>query len=78
MFVYDYPINQAALAKIRQDLPPVAERFEVYYKGVELANGFHELNNPEEQRARFEQDNIIRVRHGKKPLPIDLEFLKAL
>ena len=54
--LHDYPASQAALARIRPGNPPVAERFEVYLEGMELANGFHELGNAAEQRARFERD----------------------
>ena len=49
IMIYDYPASQAALAKIRHDDYPIAERFEVYYKGLELANGFHELNDHKSQ-----------------------------
>jgi elongation factor P--(R)-beta-lysine ligase len=74
-----YPASQAALAKKRWvDSEQVAERFEVYFKGVELANGYHELTDPVEQRHRFEEANQMRVKLGKKPLPIDERFLKAL
>ncbi|MGE5623957.1 MAG: EF-P lysine aminoacylase EpmA, partial [Bacillota bacterium] len=53
-FIYDYPASQAALARIRPGDPPVAERFEAFLGGVELANGFHELSDAAEQRRRFE------------------------
>ena len=55
-FIYDFPITQAALARIRQDNTPVAERFEIYFKGMELANGFHELTDAKEQEQRFIKD----------------------
>ena len=55
--VYDYPASQCALAKIRDGDPPVAERFELYLGVHELANGYHELTDAVEQRARFERDN---------------------
>lgn len=71
-----YPSTQAALAKTLPD--GTAERFEVYYKGVELANGYHELCDPEEQEGRFHKSNEERARLGKKELPLDTEFLKAL
>jgi elongation factor P--(R)-beta-lysine ligase len=74
-----YPASQAALAKTRHfGEEAVAERFEVYYRGVELCNGYHELTDPVEQRKRFIEANKERVQLGKKPLPIDEEFLKAL
>jgi lysyl-tRNA synthetase class 2 len=75
LFLYDFPVSQAALAKIRHDeIPPVASRFEVYFKGIELANGFHELQNAKEQRKRFEND--LKMRNSK--IPIDEFFLAAL
>jgi len=73
--VTDYPIGQAALAKIKEGY---AERFEIYFDGIELANGYHELTDPIEQSRRFEEANDVRVALGKKPLPIDLDFLKSL
>jgi lysyl-tRNA synthetase class 2 len=75
----DYPASQSALAQtlVRED-EAIAERFEIYFRGVELANGFHELADPDEQRRRFEEDNQERVRLGKNPLPIDEKFLEAL
>ncbi len=77
-FVYDYPASQAALARLRPGPPPVAERFEVYLEGVELANGFHELSDAVEQRARFEADNRRRRAEGLPPMPIDERLLAAL
>ncbi|PWI33138.1 elongation factor P lysine(34) lysyltransferase [Vibrio albus] len=77
-FVYDFPASQAALAKINRGDPRVADRFEVYFKGIELANGFHELDNPDEQLARFEADNRQRVSMGLKPQPIDCHLIEAL
>jgi len=78
VFIYDFPASQAALAKIRQADPPVAERFEVYYKGVELANGFHELSDAKEQHARFLKDLEKRKAAGYPSLPIDKRFLAGL
>ncbi|MDA0128785.1 elongation factor P--(R)-beta-lysine ligase [Vibrio sp. MarTm2] len=77
-FVYDFPASQAALAKINRQDPRVADRFEVYFKGIELANGFHELDNPKEQLKRFEQDNAKRVEMGLEPQPIDHHLIVAL
>jgi elongation factor P--(R)-beta-lysine ligase len=74
-FVYDYPASQAALARIRGD---VASRFEAYLDGVELANGFHELGDATEQRARFLADLRERERRGLPAAPIDERFLAAL
>ncbi len=77
-FVYDFPASQAALAKINAQDSRVADRFEVYYKGIELANGFHELDNPKEQLARFDQDNAKREQMGLQPQPIDFHLIAAL
>lgn len=77
-FVYDYPASQASLARVRNDRFPVAERFELYWGGMELANGFTELQDANEQRWRFEHENQRRIKHGQQPLPIDENFLNAL
>ncbi|MEE4379329.1 MAG: EF-P lysine aminoacylase EpmA, partial [Candidatus Competibacteraceae bacterium] len=77
-FVYDYPASQAALARVRPSNPPVAERFELYLNGIELANGFHELSDAAEQRRRFEADNARRRRDGLAPMPVDERLLAAL
>jgi elongation factor P--(R)-beta-lysine ligase len=75
IIVYDYPASQAALAKISQG---VAERFEVYYQGIELANGFHELTNPTQQAARFAEDIRLRKQKGLPLESADPYLLKAL
>ena len=77
-FVFDFPASQAALAKINPQDPRVADRFEVYFKGIELANGFHELDNPAEQLKRFEEDNLKREEMGLAPQPIDYHLIEAL
>jgi lysyl-tRNA synthetase class 2 len=77
-FVFDYPASQAALARIREGNPPVAERFEVYVEGLELANGFHELADGVEQRRRFEADLEKRRGLGRDSVPIDEYLLGAL
>lgn len=78
-FLYDFSISQAALAKIRwQENPPVASRFEVYFKGVELANGFHELQDANEQRKRFTNELQSRKEMNLPVFPIDENFLAAL
>ena len=76
--VHDFPASQCALAKIRADDPPVAERFELYLGPYELANGYHELIDATEQRARFERDNARRRDRGQRELPIDGRLLAAL
>lgn len=77
-FVYDYPASQAALAQIQASSPPVAERFELFIDGVELANGFHELRDASEQRQRFEQDLVRRKATGQELVKLDVNFLAAL
>ena len=77
-FVLDYPADQAALARVRPGSPPVAERFELFVDGVELANGYHELTDVAEQRRRFEADLAIRARRGLPTPPLDRRFLAAL
>ena len=74
-FIYDYPASQAALAQVRG---PVASRFELYLDGIELANGFHELANADEQRQRFERDLQQRRERGLTTAPLDEHFLTAL
>ena len=77
-FVYDYPVSQAALARVSADDPRVAERFELFFNGLELANGFSELTDAEQQRFRFEQDNEIRRRRELPVHDIDESLLAAL
>ena len=78
LLVYDYPKSQAALARIRHGDVPVAERFEVYLGPVELANGYRELNDAEEQRERFVRDLSRRQKRGASLPPIDERLLAAL
>jgi lysyl-tRNA synthetase class 2 len=77
-FIHDYPATQAALARVKADDPVVAERFELYLDGVELANGFHELSDAAEQRWRFECDLEQRRARGLAALPLDERLLAAL
>lgn len=77
-FVYDYPAKQAALAQIRQDSPPVAERFELYLGRIELANGYQELTAAAEQKQRFEADNTQRQQRGDPTCAVDEYLLSAL
>jgi lysyl-tRNA synthetase class 2 len=77
-FVHRYPVSQAALARIDPDNPQVALRFELYRDGIELANGFEELANAAEQRARFEADRRERLRRGLPAPEIDQALLEAL
>jgi lysyl-tRNA synthetase class 2 len=76
--VYDYPASQAALARIRPEDPPIAERFELYVGQVELANGYQELTNVVEQRQRFEQENRLRRERGQAEARLDENLLSAL
>ena len=76
--IHDYPASQCALAKIRPGEPPLAERFELYLGCYELANGYHELNDATEQRARFEHDNARRRARGQPELPLDENLLAVL
>ena len=77
-FIHDYPASQASLARVRDGDPPLAERFEVFAEGVELANGYHELVDPAEQQRRFETDNETRKSQGLPAVPIDWRLLAAL
>lgn len=77
-FIYDYPAAQAALARIRPGDPPLAERFELYLDGLELANGFCELADAVEQRRRFEQDLAARAARDQPARPLDERLLAAL
>jgi len=73
--ITDFPKEQAALAQIKNG---VAERFELYFDGIELGNGYHELTDPVEQKERLERSNKERVSLGKEPLLIDPEFIRSL
>ena len=77
-FVYDYPAEQAALARVRQDSPPVAERFELYLGRTELANGYQELTDATEQKRRFEEENEMRAQRGLDVYRIDERLVAAL
>ncbi len=78
VFVHDFPAGQAAMAHIRRHPTAVAERFELLVDGVEVANGYHELSDPAEQRARFEKDLLTRRRLGATAPAIDERLLAAL
>jgi len=77
-FIYDFPVAQASLAKKSIDDPRVAQRFECYFKGIELVNGFNELTDADEQVARFEDDNKKRLEQDLPAKPIDTNFIAAL
>ena len=77
-FLTEYPASQAALAKLKPSDPRVAERFELYAGGLELANGFSELCDGAEQRRRLEEEQELRRRLGREVFPLDERFLAAL
>lgn len=78
LFLTDYPAPLASLAKLKSDDPTIAQRFELYIAGIELANGFTELTDPIEQENRFLLENQIRTENGKPTLPMPKKFLKDL
>ena len=78
VYVYDFPASQAALARVRATRPPVAERFELFLNGIEIANGYHELADADEQRQRFAADGVARKRLGLAQMPVDERLLAAL
>ncbi|MFN6105060.1 MAG: EF-P lysine aminoacylase EpmA [Planctomycetaceae bacterium] len=77
-FVCDYPASQAALARLRPGEPPVAERFELYLRGVELCNGYHELTSADELRERIDAESDRRARDGLPPLPVHNRLLDSM
>lgn len=78
VFLCDYPSQFASLARLKQGRPDLAERFELYIGRLELANAFSELTDPDEQETRFNRENTIREKRGKKPYPVPMKFLDAL
>jgi lysyl-tRNA synthetase class 2 len=77
-FLTEYPASQAALARLKPSDPRVAERFELYAAGLELANGFSELCDSREQRRRLIEEQDQRRRLGRDVFPLDEKFLAAL
>jgi len=77
-FLCDYPAERGALARLKPDDPSVAERFELYIGGIELANGFSELTDAREQAQRFEQEERYRRSQGRTPYPEASKFLEEL
>lgn len=77
-FIVDYPADQAALARLRPDNPTVAARFELIVDGVEIANGYWELQEPVEHQRRFAEDRRVRKARGLPDVEPDREFLQAL
>ena len=78
IFVHSFPATQASLAKINEFDSRISDRFELYYKGLELANGFHELSDHVEQNNRFNNDNFKRVHQNKEVVPIDVNLIESL
>lgn len=78
LILKDYPAEKGALARLKDDQPACAERFELYVGGIELANAFSELNDPEEQRQRFHAANQVRLAQGEQRLPMPDKFLSEL
>ncbi len=78
VFLFDYPASHAALARLKKGNPRLAERFELYIAGIELANAFSELTDPQEQRERFEAERLKQRQHGKAVYPMPDRFLNAL
>ncbi len=78
LFLYDYPASCGALARLKPRNDLLAERFELYIAGIELCNGFSELTDPVEQRARFEKERRLRTSFGHPVYPMPQKFLKAL
>jgi len=78
VILMDYPAELAALARLKPDQNILAERFELYLGGLELANGFSELNDPVEQRKRFEEANLRRIANGNTEMILPEPFLRDL
>ncbi|MGB9911153.1 MAG: EF-P lysine aminoacylase EpmA [Microgenomates group bacterium] len=78
LILYDYPAPLAALARLKKDNPNYAERFEFYLNGIEIGNGYSELNDSSEQRKRLINDLKIRKKLGMRLFPLDEEFVKAV
>jgi len=77
-FIYDFPADQAALAKITNDTPPVAQRFELYLGQTELANGYQELTDAVQQQHRFDAENALRLSRGEPMCQVDQNLVAAL
>ncbi len=77
-FVYDYPLAISPLSKNKPDEPDWVERFEIFVAGMEIGNAFSELNDPEEQRRRFEQQLGERERGDQEAHQMDEDYMRAL
>jgi len=78
VFLYDYPLSTGSLARAKPDNPLLVERFELYIAGIELANGFSELIDVQEQKKRFKTELKSRAGMGRKNIPMPEKFLKDL
>jgi len=78
VFVYDFPVEQAAYARLDGGIPPVAQRFELIADGIEIANGYYEVNDAFEQAARCESENARRAELGLPAVTPDRDLLAAL
>ena len=77
-FIFDYPVERGALARLKRDDPTLTERFELYLAGIEVANAFSELTDAKEQRKRFESEEARRRSLNKPPYPVPEKFLTEL
>jgi lysyl-tRNA synthetase class 2 len=75
IFIFDYPPSQSALARIGEN--GFAQRFEVYWRGLEICNAFHELNDPSENQRRFDRDLFEKREHGREEVPLDSDLLRS-
>jgi lysyl-tRNA synthetase class 2 len=76
--IYDYPVEASPLAKNRPDDPAFVERFEIYAAGMEIGNAYTELNDPQEQRRRFEMQLAMRERGDEEAHQMDEDYVRAL
>ena len=77
-FIYDYPVEVSPLSKKKRDDPGMVERFEIYAGGMEIANAFTELNDPQEQRRRFDAQIAMRACGNEEAHEMDEDYLRAL